>query len=374
MTPEQAEVLGWFTHMLTSATADGGRKRAKGEKPSWKVDPEHEPAIYSHLHKWKHGIKVDPDSGAHPLVHLAWRALAIAWQETYGKYNIIPASLLSTSAEEGDKDNPWAKFGLTREQAEETMEEKMLDHYWDEEWNKKKISDALDLAGFSSTLYPTVEELKEIDQLKAKYNIKDRPSEKADRNPDSDLYPTAEEMEEIAKYSRPGCQEWTDPRLEFPTPPKSENPKEPLKPSPSPRVFVAAPWPSRTYARSIMNYLERAGATITYDWTVNSVDETSDTAIAELGVLAQRDIDGVLAADWLLALPDGKGEDTHPSRGTWLEVGLAIGRGIPVMLWPDCLSLLEVGCIYATLPTITVVRDTREILTKLGLQGNGGSR
>lgn len=82
MTPEQTEILDTFLGMLRSVTADGGRKRAAGLKPSWKVDTSHEAAIFSHLNKWKHGEKVDPDSGAHPLVHLAWRALAIAWQES----------------------------------------------------------------------------------------------------------------------------------------------------------------------------------------------------------------------------------------------------------------------------------------------------
>lgn len=83
MTAEQAEVLGWFTHMLQAASADGGRKRAAGAKVSWKIDREHEGAIYSHIAKWKRGEKVDAESGAHPLVHVAWRCLAIAWQETY---------------------------------------------------------------------------------------------------------------------------------------------------------------------------------------------------------------------------------------------------------------------------------------------------
>jgi hypothetical protein len=80
-TPEQAEVLREFGMMLAGTSRDGGRKRAAGLKPSWKVDTSHEAAIFSHLNKWKHGEKVDPESGQHPLVHLAWRALAIAWQE-----------------------------------------------------------------------------------------------------------------------------------------------------------------------------------------------------------------------------------------------------------------------------------------------------
>lgn len=82
MTPEQAEVLGLFHEMLRSVTADGAKKRAAGLKPSWKVDTSHMAAIFSHLNKHAHGERVDPDSGAHPFVHLAWRALAVAWQET----------------------------------------------------------------------------------------------------------------------------------------------------------------------------------------------------------------------------------------------------------------------------------------------------
>lgn len=80
---EQTELLHIFLTMLKDATADGGRKRAAGDKPSWRVDPDHERGMFSHLYKWKAGEYVDPDSGAHPLVHLAWRALAIAWQETH---------------------------------------------------------------------------------------------------------------------------------------------------------------------------------------------------------------------------------------------------------------------------------------------------
>lgn len=82
---EQAILLDVFKDMLKSATKDGGNKRAAGIKPPWWCDPDHEKAIYSHLNKWKHGELRDSDSGAHPLVHLAWRSLAIAYQETYGK-------------------------------------------------------------------------------------------------------------------------------------------------------------------------------------------------------------------------------------------------------------------------------------------------
>lgn len=88
---EQDIILRKFTAMLAEVTKDGGQKRARGEKPPWWRDPSHLKAIFSHLNKWYHGEKVDRDSGVHPFVHLAWRALAIAYQEMYGE--VDPAEL-----------------------------------------------------------------------------------------------------------------------------------------------------------------------------------------------------------------------------------------------------------------------------------------
>lgn len=79
---ERQDVLERFMSELSKATGDGSKKRQAGTKPAWYEDDSHEAAIFSHLNKWKHGEKVDDHSGAHPLVHLAWRALAIACQET----------------------------------------------------------------------------------------------------------------------------------------------------------------------------------------------------------------------------------------------------------------------------------------------------
>ena len=79
---EQEDVLRRFTEELRKPTGDGGQKRIRNEKPPWFLDKTHEAAVFSHLMKWKRGELVDPDSGAHPLVHAAWRLLAIACQET----------------------------------------------------------------------------------------------------------------------------------------------------------------------------------------------------------------------------------------------------------------------------------------------------
>ena len=78
---EQDEIISTFSQMLRAVTKDGGNKRAAGTKVNWKVDTDHERGLFSHLAKWKAGEYVDRDSGAHPLVHAAWRALALAYQE-----------------------------------------------------------------------------------------------------------------------------------------------------------------------------------------------------------------------------------------------------------------------------------------------------
>lgn len=82
---EQAVVIAVFAEMLRAATGDGGRKRAAGLKPPWWRDGSHLPAVFSHFRKRALGELRDPDSGAHPYVHAAWRLLAIAYQETYGR-------------------------------------------------------------------------------------------------------------------------------------------------------------------------------------------------------------------------------------------------------------------------------------------------
>lgn len=83
--PEQHELLDEFRRLLLGPTLDGGRKRATAGKPPWRQDEGHRDAMYRHLRRWEGGETRDPDSGSHPLVHVAWRALAIAWQETHGR-------------------------------------------------------------------------------------------------------------------------------------------------------------------------------------------------------------------------------------------------------------------------------------------------
>jgi hypothetical protein len=79
---ERADIIARFTAELAKVTGDGSKKRQAGAKPPWYEDDSHEGAVFSHLTKWKRGELVDPDSGAHPNVHAAWRLLAIACRES----------------------------------------------------------------------------------------------------------------------------------------------------------------------------------------------------------------------------------------------------------------------------------------------------
>lgn len=73
-----------FTGYLDAVSADGQAKRARGLKPPWWRDPGHAEALERHLARWRAGERRDADSGCHPLVHAAWRALALAYQELGG--------------------------------------------------------------------------------------------------------------------------------------------------------------------------------------------------------------------------------------------------------------------------------------------------
>lgn len=100
---EQDIIAKIFSDMLRSCTKDGGKKRLAGEKPPWWRDPSHKAAVWSHFRKREMGEMRDADSDAHPYVHAAWRLLAIAYQETYGK--VDPQSLVDEQLEE-----PWLDY------------------------------------------------------------------------------------------------------------------------------------------------------------------------------------------------------------------------------------------------------------------------
>lgn len=81
MSAETDHIIATFSDMLRGPTGDGKAKREAGVKEHWQVDRSHADAMLRHLGRWWNGEQSDIDSGCHPLVHVAWRALAVAWAE-----------------------------------------------------------------------------------------------------------------------------------------------------------------------------------------------------------------------------------------------------------------------------------------------------
>ena len=126
---EGEDLLGRFGVELRKATGDGSIKRQSGQKPPWYRDRDHERAIFSHLTKWKAGALVDADSGAHPLVHAAWRCLAIACSET-GNHPAEPqvARILQFKTRE-EMVAAREKYAEGQVEAQEDVLQELLDRY-----------------------------------------------------------------------------------------------------------------------------------------------------------------------------------------------------------------------------------------------------
>lgn len=81
---EQVEIEQAFLELLRAATLDGAGKRKAGKKVSWKYDTGHLTAFHRHVGRaYLDPRGRDSDSGQSHWVAAAWRALAMAWQETY---------------------------------------------------------------------------------------------------------------------------------------------------------------------------------------------------------------------------------------------------------------------------------------------------
>lgn len=76
------EFLQEANALLAWPTVEGAKKRTGTDRPVWQEDPDHYAAMRRHLARYDAGEKFDADSGCHALVHVAWRCLALAYQET----------------------------------------------------------------------------------------------------------------------------------------------------------------------------------------------------------------------------------------------------------------------------------------------------
>lgn len=100
----------------------------------------------------------------------------------------------------------------------------------------------------------------------------------------------------------------------------------------SKRIYIAAPWASRSDVPPIAKLLEQAGHVITHKWwekEEDDADESKETyADSRLDFLCEcaiEDMRGVRTADAVLLINSSKSE------GKAVEQGLALAYGVPII-------------------------------------------
>lgn len=88
--------------------------------------------------------------------------------------------------------------------------------------------------------------------------------------------------------------------------------------------YIASSFQNKQHVQTLASELKRHGFKHTYDWTTNEKAATFD----ELASIGEAELEAVKMADFLIVLlPGGK--------GTHIELGIAIGRNIPVYLFNE---------------------------------------
>ncbi len=128
------------------------------------------------------------------------------------------------------------------------------------------------------------------------------------------------------------------------------------------RVYVATRLENEAQARALGDALRARGAEVTYDWTVHGAVWNPDRRDRwdVLRRVATDEWRGVMAADVVVVLLPG-------GRGTHVELGIALGAGVPVLVWAPTPEHLETqpACFYAH-PLVTRLHASPAELAALG--------
>lgn len=101
------------------------------------------------------------------------------------------------------------------------------------------------------------------------------------------------------------------------------------RPGRSSKIYVAGSWAQRAYLQVKMNELRKLNYVVTSDWPTFETKLDNPDDYAECSRL---DIDGVVNADTVLAFMT---DSIYPYRGTYTEIGCAIGSGRRIILICD---------------------------------------
>jgi len=122
------------------------------------------------------------------------------------------------------------------------------------------------------------------------------------------------------------------------------------------KIYVAGKYQDRDRVRFIHQLLREQGHEITIDWTNHDI-YPNDAIAEKLSQFAQDDVWGVLNADifiGLMTLP-------FEYKGLWVEMGIALGKGIPVYVIGDAGS----NCIFHNHPLVKKFADIQECCNSL---------
>lgn len=123
------------------------------------------------------------------------------------------------------------------------------------------------------------------------------------------------------------------------------------------RIYVASKFNRAADVKVVQGKLKAAGHTITLDWTSHTVAGlTGQEREDALARFAQLDLDGVVEADALVMVHD------EASRGAFCEVGIALGRGIPVYVLGGRGASPDRAPIFYSLPYVRHFDTVEELL------------
>ena len=120
------------------------------------------------------------------------------------------------------------------------------------------------------------------------------------------------------------------------------------------KFFVSGKVGHENDAKKLMDLLRKAGHEITFDWTTISHLRPYDANVAASREAAVLEASGVKDADVLVVVADDRGV------GMFVELGIAIGVGIPVRI----INNKESRSMFFHHPLVRQVKDMEEIFTE----------
>ena len=122
------------------------------------------------------------------------------------------------------------------------------------------------------------------------------------------------------------------------------------------KIYVAGKYQEREQVRGIYRELRDKGHKITVDWTDHDI-YPHDAVAERLSDFAEEDVRGVKEADLFIGLMT----NDHVYKGLWVEMGVALGEGMPVWI----IGMAGDTCIFMNHPRVRKFSEVREVLEAL---------